>query len=286
VSAVVARVAPERHRQIPPSTRPGGTLVADGVTRRPSTLPSDLLDLITSWRPAWHAEAACHAAVGVDFYPGEYEPAGPAVDVCAGCPVRLDCLDAAWTRGEPAGVWGGSILSDRQRAGTLEELHGIVDERLERRRSVVAERWARTVEDARQSLGDCVACGRPVTTALARYCDACGQPYEQHTRWKERKLGRPVRRHVRLDVAALAAEYSAGATASDIAERHGSSTTTVLRALKAAGVTMRLGTGRRLVVATDACRNCGRRGTFGGPVCRACWDGKDLDEVTDAIEAY
>jgi WhiB family transcriptional regulator, redox-sensing transcriptional regulator len=30
--------------------------------------------------------------------------------LCADCPIRRECLDAALERGEPWGVWGGEIL--------------------------------------------------------------------------------------------------------------------------------------------------------------------------------
>jgi WhiB family redox-sensing transcriptional regulator len=30
--------------------------------------------------------------------------------LCAECPIRRECLDAALDRGEPWGVWGGEIL--------------------------------------------------------------------------------------------------------------------------------------------------------------------------------
>ena len=31
--------------------------------------------------------------------------------LCATCPIRLECLDAAVARGEPWGVWGGEIVA-------------------------------------------------------------------------------------------------------------------------------------------------------------------------------
>jgi len=33
-----------------------------------------------------------------------------AKSLCAGCPVRAECLDGALSRGEPWGVWGGEIF--------------------------------------------------------------------------------------------------------------------------------------------------------------------------------
>ena len=34
--------------------------------------------------------------------------------VCAGCPVRRECLDHALTSGEPYGVWGGLSEGERE----------------------------------------------------------------------------------------------------------------------------------------------------------------------------
>lgn len=55
----------------------------------------------------WRDRAACR---GVD--PGVFFPAdGGSVDrakrVCAGCPVRPECLEFAVVGGESFGVWGG-----------------------------------------------------------------------------------------------------------------------------------------------------------------------------------
>ncbi|MDN5915657.1 MAG: WhiB family transcriptional regulator [Pseudonocardia sp.] len=33
-----------------------------------------------------------------------------AKSLCAGCPVRAECLDGALARAEPWGVWGGEIF--------------------------------------------------------------------------------------------------------------------------------------------------------------------------------
>lgn len=34
-----------------------------------------------------------------------------AKELCGGCPVRRQCLEAALDRAEPWGVWGGEILA-------------------------------------------------------------------------------------------------------------------------------------------------------------------------------
>jgi len=45
-----------------------------------------------------------------------FETYGQALELarklCAGCPVRAECLSGALQRGEPHGVWGGQVLID------------------------------------------------------------------------------------------------------------------------------------------------------------------------------
>jgi WhiB family redox-sensing transcriptional regulator len=35
--------------------------------------------------------------------------------ICAGCPVRIQCLDFALTHDQTHGIWGGTTAEDRQR---------------------------------------------------------------------------------------------------------------------------------------------------------------------------
>lgn len=63
-------------------------------------------------QPEWMASAVCAQTDAELFFP---EPGGTpraAYRVCAGCPVRKECLDFAIEHGE-MGVWGGT--SDLQR---------------------------------------------------------------------------------------------------------------------------------------------------------------------------
>ncbi len=54
------------------------------------------------------------AACGrVDFFPARGESVRDAKAVCAGCPVRSECLDFALRLKVAHGVWGG--LSERER---------------------------------------------------------------------------------------------------------------------------------------------------------------------------
>jgi WhiB family redox-sensing transcriptional regulator len=61
----------------------------------------------------WRMQAACH---GIDldlFYPERGQPAGPARQVCARCPVRQPCLEYALSNRITSGIWGG--LTERER---------------------------------------------------------------------------------------------------------------------------------------------------------------------------
>ena len=82
---------------------------------------------VTLWpeAPDWHARAACRGS-DVTFFPtrGEEGYNGPTVKhetidacraVCAGCPVRVDCLDWALEHSERHGVWGGYTVKERIR---------------------------------------------------------------------------------------------------------------------------------------------------------------------------
>ena len=61
----------------------------------------------------WAIEAACQHVDSSIFFPetGDY---GPAVQVCAGCDVRAECLAYALTNRELTGVWGGLTPSERK----------------------------------------------------------------------------------------------------------------------------------------------------------------------------
>ncbi|WP_374213228.1 WhiB family transcriptional regulator [Crossiella sp. SN42] len=62
----------------------------------------------------WTEHAACgpwHRPRGLE--PGDWQPdqlgarTELAIEVCAACPVRGQCLRHAMTTGEPVGIWGG-----------------------------------------------------------------------------------------------------------------------------------------------------------------------------------
>lgn len=65
--------------------------------------------------PEWRTRAACSGRVDLDFI----DPRPPAEvaecrALCAGCPVREQCLVEALTTGEAWGIWGGLDAEERE----------------------------------------------------------------------------------------------------------------------------------------------------------------------------
>ena len=67
-------------------------------------------------RPAWHAQAACRGMGPDPFFAGRGEAHRAALAVCASCPVRVECGEAAMADPTTVGVWGGMNDQDRERA--------------------------------------------------------------------------------------------------------------------------------------------------------------------------
>ncbi len=67
------------------------------------------------WEYGWQWQAACRGEeAGLFFAPNHYETKNQkdarehrAKSICAGCPVRIDCLEYAVRIREPHGIWGG-----------------------------------------------------------------------------------------------------------------------------------------------------------------------------------
>ena len=92
---------------------------------------------------SWREQAACRTVEPDVFFPERGESVAAAKRVCAGCPVRDECLEFAEETLQKFGVWGG--LSERQR-------------RLRRK--------------GREMF--CEGCGAQIgLTAHARWCEAC-----------------------------------------------------------------------------------------------------------------
>jgi WhiB family transcriptional regulator, redox-sensing transcriptional regulator len=80
----------------------------------------------------WRSSAACLSADPDLFFP--ISSTGPAErqiarakTICAGCPVRRECLEFALAHDQAHGIWGGTTPEDRQR-----------DRRRRRRRAAAA----------------------------------------------------------------------------------------------------------------------------------------------------
>lgn len=67
----------------------------------------------------WVGQAVCAQTDPEIFHPVKGNSARPAKRICAGCPVRAECLEYA-LRHHDTGVWGG--FSDRER-GKLKRGH-------------------------------------------------------------------------------------------------------------------------------------------------------------------
>jgi len=63
----------------------------------------------------WLADAACRGTATALFFPTTAAGVGPAEEVCAACPVRVECLEYAIATRQPDGVWGGLTSVERHR---------------------------------------------------------------------------------------------------------------------------------------------------------------------------
>ena len=68
----------------------------------------------------WRSAGACLSADPDLFFP--ISSTGPAErqiarakTICAGCPVRRECLEFALSHNQSYGIWGGTTAEDRQR---------------------------------------------------------------------------------------------------------------------------------------------------------------------------
>lgn len=63
--------------------------------------------------PSWTCDAACLGWTDLDWIDPEPDQAQLCRVICAGCPVRAQCLTAALASGEPWGIWGGQDPAQR-----------------------------------------------------------------------------------------------------------------------------------------------------------------------------
>ena len=66
----------------------------------------------------WQSRAACVSQSDADFFPerGGKRDVAAAKAVCAGCPVRAECLDYALDMRVRFGIWGGLTTPERRDA--------------------------------------------------------------------------------------------------------------------------------------------------------------------------
>jgi hypothetical protein len=83
-------------------------------------------DSLGAGTTAWWADARCNDGAGTMtalFFSEELQDIARAKQICAKCPVLVDCLEGAIERREPWGVWGGQlflngkILQSKRRRG-------------------------------------------------------------------------------------------------------------------------------------------------------------------------
>ena len=75
-------------------------------------------------REPWTARGACRGADTAVFFTEQGEATRSAKEVCAGCPVREECLDYALRNGEKFGIWGGTSERERRRMRREQGLTG------------------------------------------------------------------------------------------------------------------------------------------------------------------
>lgn len=62
----------------------------------------------------WQTRAACRGLNPGPWYSESETVKAQAKDVCAGCPVRTACLEAAVAVREQHGIWGGLDVRERR----------------------------------------------------------------------------------------------------------------------------------------------------------------------------
>jgi WhiB family transcriptional regulator, redox-sensing transcriptional regulator len=69
----------------------------------------------------WYDKAACKGLDVEIFFAETPGQSAEALRVCASCPVRAECHDAAMTEREYHGVWGGTPENARRRVFRRED---------------------------------------------------------------------------------------------------------------------------------------------------------------------
>lgn len=81
-----------------------------------------LADLLREYREDWQDDASCRDVDPGIFFPERGQSTREAKRVCAGCPVRIECLTFALTNNERFGVWGGLSDTERRKVRRKEQM--------------------------------------------------------------------------------------------------------------------------------------------------------------------
>ncbi len=77
---------------------------------------------------SWRLDARCAEVDPELFFPEPGAPTAPAKRICAGCPVRVECLAYALDTREAHGVFGGLSAQERLRLLRRPRTTGIAEE--------------------------------------------------------------------------------------------------------------------------------------------------------------
>lgn len=72
-------------------------------------------DLHAPGRLDWMQDGTCGEVDGDLWFPEKGDSSREVKAVCAGCPVRTECLEYALANDERFGVWGGTSEKERRR---------------------------------------------------------------------------------------------------------------------------------------------------------------------------
>lgn len=97
-------------RTVNPSRNPTG-LCDSCYPRHLGIRPRSTNQALADAPREWTLRAACRDTDPEIFYPAEADDAGPAIAICATCPVRAECAAYATATGQDYGVWGGRLLA-------------------------------------------------------------------------------------------------------------------------------------------------------------------------------
>jgi WhiB family redox-sensing transcriptional regulator len=86
--------------------------------------PDSLSGLLAACDESWRLEGLCAETDPEAFFPEKGGSTRDAKRVCAGCPVRMECLEYALGNDERFGIWGG--LSERERRRVRLQRRGIL----------------------------------------------------------------------------------------------------------------------------------------------------------------